>query len=527
MDARSLTPLTRSESLTAWALAVFVALTRWPALSQTLWDWDEALFALALRDFDVTAHHPHPPGFPLFIGLAKLIPMDAFHALQSITFVASLFVFPAMFFFARSLRASAPVAMGAGLLLAFFPNVWFYGGTALSDVPSMVLVVTACALLLRGQVLLGAIVLGIAAGFRPQNLLIGFAPFVIAFVRHRRAAIGAALVTAAIVIATYGAAAWLSGGWDAYRDALARHEEYIRNTDSFLAPRHPGLLQVADDFFLRPYRAPVINVIVTLLAAIATARRKYWRVIAIFGPFCLFAWLFLDFHSASRFSIAYMPMFAMLAAAGIPERGRAAVLAGVVALMIVWTWPALRVVHTTPSPPVAAIESLRNFEGTIYVDERLAAHAELLIPDRVRRTVRIAPPFVEEPGAALLREGASIAPNARNFTRNRDRLSSIARPRYFEVSVILGRRVSTRSLSTRLLGHGRNSIVCGYQVFTRLPAFIGEVKRADFIARCAASSMPKRPTPRRTFTCATSPFSSISALTTTVAEMRCCRAIGG
>ena len=444
MDARSLThevsPLTRRESLVAWALAVFVALTRWPALSQTLWDWDEALFALALRDYDVTLHHPHPPGFPLFIGLAKLIPTDAFHALQAITFVASLFVFPAMFLLARSLRASAPVAMGAGLLLAFFPNVWFYGGTALSDVPSMVLVVTACALLLRGQVLLGAIVLGIAAGFRPQNLLIGLVPFVVAFLRHRRAAIGAALMTGVIVVACYGSAAWLSGGWDAYRETLARHEQYIRNTDSFLAPRHPGLIRVADDFFFRPYRAPAINVIIALLALLGMRRQRLRFVIAIFGPFCLFAWLFLDFHSASRFSIAYMPMFAMLAAAGIPERGRAAVLAVLVALMIVWTWPALRVVHTTPSPPVAGIESLRDFRGTIYVDERLGAHAELLLPNRVRRTVRIAPPFVEEPGAALLREGASTAPNARNFARDLDRLSAIARPRYFEVSVVMGRR---------------------------------------------------------------------------------------
>src|SRR5688500_6962828 len=137
MDVRPLTPLTRRESLVAWALAVFVALTRWPALSRTLWDWDEALFALALRDYDVTAHHPHPPGFPLFIGLAKLIPADPFHALQAISVVASLFVFPAMFFLARELRLPPFTATAAALLLAFFPNVWFYGGTALSDVPSM------------------------------------------------------------------------------------------------------------------------------------------------------------------------------------------------------------------------------------------------------------------------------------------------------------------------------------------------------------------------------------------------------
>jgi hypothetical protein len=432
--------MTRAERIAAWACGLFAAAMRWPALSQTLWDWDEALFALALRDYDVSAYHPHPPGFPLFIAIAKLIPTDAFHALQSIAFLSSLFVFPAMFFLARALRASVPVATAAGLLLAFLPNVWFYGGTALSDVPSMVLVITACALLLRGQLLLGAIVLGIAAGFRPQNLLIGFAPFVAAFLQRRRAAVGAALLTLAIVIASYAGAASLSGGGDAYRDVLAKHEQYIRNTDSFLAPRHPGLIRVADDFFFRPFRAPAINIAMTLLALVGLRRQRlrFDTPLAIFGPFCLFAWLFLDFHSASRFSIAYMPLLAMLAATGIPERGRPLILGAVVALMIVWTWPALRVVHTTPSPPVAAIESLRTFPGTIYVDERLGAHAELLIPDRTRRTVRTLAPLVEDPNAALLREDAT--PAGENFTRGRDRLASIARPRYFEVSVIPGRR---------------------------------------------------------------------------------------
>jgi hypothetical protein len=431
-------PLTRGERVAFWACALFSAAMRWPAKSLTLWDWDEALFALALRDFDVTAYHPHPPGFPLFIAAAKLVPLDGFPALQTIVLLSSLFVFPAMFYLARALRASVPVAIGAGLLLAFFPNVWFFGGTALSDVPSMVLVVTACALLLRGHVLAGAVVLGIAAGFRPQNLLIGFVPFAIAFWQRKRAGLAGAAILVAMVGVTYGTAAWLSGGWSEYREVLATHEAYIRNTDSFLAPRHPGLLRVADDFFFRPYRAMPVNIVVTLLAAMAVVQRRIWMIVAIFGPFCLFAWLFLDFHSSSRFSIAYMPMFAMLAAAGIPRRAYAAVLAIVTALLIVWTWPALRVVHTTPSPPVAAIEALP--AGTIYVDERLAPHAELLLPERERRLVKVVPPFVEDPDAVLLREGESNAAGAKNFTRERERLEGIARKRYFETSIVFGRR---------------------------------------------------------------------------------------
>jgi hypothetical protein len=435
----------RRERIAFLAIAIAIAVSRWPALSQTLWDWDEALFALAMADYDVAAYHPQPPGFPLFIGLARLVPGDAFHALQTVTFVASLFVFPAMVLLARELRATPGVAMAAGALLAFFPNVWFYGGTALSDVPSMVLVVAASGLLLRGRrdrlaLVAGAILLGVAAGFRPQNLLIGAVPLVVLFLHRRRGALLAGAIVAAIVIGAYGAAAWLSGGWDVYRDVLARHEAYIRSTDSFLAPRHPGLLQVADDFFFRPYRAPLLNVAVTLFAAIALVRRRPWLALAMFGPFCLFAWLFLDFHSASRFSVAYMPLFALLAAEGIPRRGYAVVATALVVVMIVWTWPALRVVHTSPSPPVAALQSLDTTK-TIYVDERLGPHAALLL--RRYEVVPVAPPFVADGDAVLIREGATTAPGSHTFARDDERLANLARRRYFEVSVIPGVRPHT------------------------------------------------------------------------------------
>lgn len=407
-----------------WLGALAVALTRWPALSRTLWDWDEALFVLAVRDYDVRLYHPQPPGFPLFIALAKLLPFhDEFHALQAIAFVASLFVFPAMYFFTRELmdcgRRSPSIAFGSALLLALMPNVWFYGGTAFSDVPSLTLVLVACALLLRRtnrSILIGAIVLGVAAGFRPQNLLIGFVPFLLT---RKRVALVGALITLLIVAASYGGAAAASGGWSSYRAALAEHEHYIRTTDSFLAPIRPSLIRVADDFFLRPFRAPAINIALLALALIGLARRRMLLAVAIFAPFLLFAWLYLDFHSTSRFSIGYMPMFAILAAEGIDatRKARAFVLAAMAALMIVWTWPALLIVHRTDSPPVAALRSVKGFT---YVDERLGPHAAVLLRDyRVGK------------GAPFVGEGRG----ATTFTRDRARLAGIARDRYFEVSV--------------------------------------------------------------------------------------------
>lgn len=425
MDAR--------ERKVFFALTLAVAATRFLAISRSLWDWDEALFGLALRDYDVAAYHPHPPGFPLFVGAARLLTLagiDGFHALQALAVVASLFVFPAMFFLARELRASFFASIGAALFLAFLPNVWFFGGTAMSDVPSMVLAIAACALLLRGRrspraLFLGGLVAGIAAGVRPQNLLIVFAPFVAAFLVRKRETLRAALIVIAIVAASYGGAVVATGGWSLYREALAHHAAYIRAIDSFLSPIRPPLWKVFDDFFFWPYRAPAINVVIIALALLGL-RRTNRLALAMFAPFAIFAWLELDFHSSSRFAIAYMPLYALLAANGaeLLRRARGAVVAAVVALMIVWSWPALRTVRTSDSPPVAACYWIRaNLPRgtTICVDESLGAHAALLLDGYDLRCTG---------------SGWRLIEGGNGFVRDRTHLArAITRPRYFEVTV--------------------------------------------------------------------------------------------
>ena len=168
--------------------------------------------------------------------------------------------------------------------------------------------------------------------------------------------------------------------------------------------------------------------------------------LAVFGPFALLGWLGLDFHSASRFSIGYAPLFALLAAEGIPRRARVAGSALLAAAMIVWCWPALRTVRRTDSPPVAAARSLRALDparSVVCVDRRLAAHAEVLLPEFRRLESGAGVPAVmhERAEAVLLREGASRAVGARNFLREDEPLASLARRRYFAVSVVPVQRI--------------------------------------------------------------------------------------
>jgi hypothetical protein len=489
-------------------VSLLVAATRFLAISKTLWDWDEALFALALRDYDVTAYHPQPPGFPLFIGAAKLIALvvgDPFRSLQAITVVASLFLFPAMWALARELRAPAFVAFASAALLVFAPNVWFYGGTALSDVPSLVLALVACTLVLRGcrsdrSLLMGAVVLGIAAGFRPQNLMIAAAPLLIVLVRRRRGAIVALLIVVAIVGASYGTAAALSGGWQPYRAALAKHEAYIRATDSFLAPGRPSLMRVADDFFLRPYRAPWINGLVAfLMAAGALAAMRARRaphlaaMLALFAPFCLFAWLYLDFHSASRFSVGYAPVVAFLAAEGIARMRRIAgpVLAAAITLMVAWTLPALSIVRSTSSPPVAALRYIRETADPrttiVCFDERLGPHAALLLPEYQRCAAASLPPalWVSRARVLFVREGLGDV----SFTRAPVRLANLVRPRYFEAGVLPAQRIEFVSGWAEEEGNpvAPYRRIAGTRAVVRLPAAL----RARLLLHLSGETKPE------------------------------------
>jgi len=425
--------------MTTAIAAAFVAVSRWFALSRTLWDWDEAQFILALRHYDIAAHHPHPPGFPLFIGAAKvlqLLGLDAFHALQSISFVASVLIVPVMTAFALAAGAGFSSALTAGVILAFFPNVWFYGSTALSDVPSMTAVVAAVALLLRrgtASMYGGAIAAAVAIGIRPQNLVIVAVPFGLAIVRERQRAIGPVLVTAVAVAASYGAAIAATGGWAVFVDAMHRHQAYLARVDAWTSPGRPPLTHLIDDFFIRPYRAQLINIMTTLLVLVAIVRRRRSTILALvaFAPFCLIAWLMLDRFSASRFSIGYAPLFAMLAADGLSVFGRR--LRGVltslyVGLMIVWTWPALQIVHTTISPPVAAANWVRDHaKGAVYVEPDVSAFAQALIPEKALRTGV----WSAVEGDLLFREGRGVV----TFSRAHGHLWRLARQRYFDVSV--------------------------------------------------------------------------------------------
>ena len=437
--------MTARERATFWTAAIVCAASRFLAAARSPRDWDEILFCFALRDYDIAEHHPHPPGYPLYIGLAKVARLFVdtdFHALQAVNLLAGCLVLPAVFFFARSVGLRFSTALSAGVLGALFPAVWFFGGSAFSDVPSIVLVTFAVALLFRGRdsrnaYWLGTLLLALAIGIRPQNLLVGLVPGAMATRKRTPVEILTALgIGVATVVLVTGIAIHATGSLERFVAAFRLQQDYVLKTDSFLNPERPSMLSLAERFLLKPYGPTGISIVlsVTVLVALVRRLRPMLPVLATFGPFLLFAWLMLDRFQVPRYAIGYAPMLAILVATGIAEVGQRweSVIAGAVALWFcAWTIPALTAVRAQDSPAVAAVEELRRVHpAPLYVGESMTAFVRYYLP---------ALPFervIDARGLPLRSKGTPWLLADRTWRRGEyGRLWSLARRQFFEVSL--------------------------------------------------------------------------------------------
>jgi hypothetical protein len=455
--------LSRRQWIVFAVLAVVCAVTRFAAMARSIWGWDEALFCLGMRAYDVASHHPHPPGFPVYIAMAKLARFwtgSDFRALQAVNLTAGMLLFPAVFLLARELRFRFSITVVAAALCAFFPNVWFFGGTALSDVPSIVIASFAAALLFRGcrsseSYLLGALLLAAAIGIRPQNVLIGLAPGIVAtWYRSReswRDVVFAAILGGAVVGASFWFAAEATGALDRYAATVREHGDYIARVDSFRSPDRPPLWRLTDRFFLLQYQSRPLSILTSLfvLAGVVVAARKRDKSVLLatltFAPVAVMTWLMLDRYSVNRFSIGYAPLFAMLAAYGISvvaSRHDAFVGGGLAAAFFVWTWPALSPVRNELSPPVqavrAAVAQVHPIRDQLYVGFSMVPFVEYLAPQLPFTRV------AEERGMPLTTNGhrAVILAEAKGggyggtvVRRERGHLWNITRNYYYEVAL--------------------------------------------------------------------------------------------
>jgi hypothetical protein len=351
-------------------------------LPRTLEDLDSINFALGVRHFDVAQHQPHPPGYPVYIALAKISTtavraagFDAASArgLAVLSALAGTLALPALLIFLRRLESNRALALWATVLVALSPLYWFTALRPLTDMPGFAAAMWAMALMSARStrsIVLGALIAGVAIGLRSQTVMLT-GPFLL-YVLWRRGEVRAA--AAAVGVAAAGALAWAiplvvaSGGISTYLDALNFQADADLGGGIVNLWTHHGardLLQALSNTFLWPWDWRV-GVAVCVLAVIGFLRVS-WRSLPAavglaiaFAPYAVFHLLFHE-TVTTRYALPLMPALAYAAIAaleGLPARAMPGAAIGLGVISLLTTMPAARHYGREGAPVFRAFDDM-------------------------------------------------------------------------------------------------------------------------------------------------------------------------
>lgn len=388
--------------------AVIVLITRLLTAPHTFWEHDELLFAEGVRKFQPLLYHPHPPGFPLYIGLGKAVDAvlhDPFLSLTAISVVSCVAGYAALCRAFGRLLGDRDLGAAGALLVYFSATVLVHGTLPMSDSPALMffaLAVLAASHVFDAESSHAAVATAIccsaAIGVRPQYV-VALAPFFIVVLWQMRSMRQRVDAVAAFTVVS---AAWFFplvdavGGVDSFFRWQQRQVVYFAAHDAGQSRGALGWGAIAIRFTIHPWGSKYVTVplLLCLAAGIFWLARR-WTVrllpLAMFTVAQLvFSVATMDPADAARYSMPLIVPMALVAAAGfgaIRERTnlRFAPYALVTLLALVsvaYVGPILDARVHLPSPPAAAAlygnAHLR--PGTVVLFEwSMRPHAEYLM----------------------------------------------------------------------------------------------------------------------------------------------------
>jgi len=448
MDPRVSRFAVRGWSVPALAGFLAVAAARLLTLPKSLWEWDEILFLQGVIAFDPLHHHPHPPGFPLYIGLGKVFAFlvrDPYWGLVTLGVVASLVGYAALVSAFRRLGSGDErVAVGGALLFQLSPAMLVYAPLALSDCPAALFLslFLAAAARLPGNaspaaaLATGAFAAG-AIGCRPQLTAAVLAALAAALWlagswRRRGAMLAAFTVVCLLWFVPLLAAV---GGPDGLLRFLSKQAGAVAKWDTTVPRAGQPATAIAARFLAHPWgqkwtAVPVLALALAGAASLARTRPRWKPLLpllvltAVELAVCLTV---LNPRDAVRYAIPTLIGVSFAAAVGLDlvmRRARvpAAAWVAVAALaagFAVYTWPLLGPRSTTPSPPVQAADWVRTHlprNTVLLVEKDYAAHAAFLLHGFTRFPYEEGMQrFAGRPEKPLFIFGETVLPGAQTF----------------------------------------------------------------------------------------------------------------
>ena len=205
-------------------------------MTQTLYAFDSANYALAVsRFYNVAFHQPHPPGYPVYVAVARVLNLlvdDANRALVLESIAWAMLAVACTILLGTRLYGR-PIGLLAGLLLCFTVGFWGYSEVAY---PYVALAGETATLALLAHLTLAGrrrlvVPLGLAwafaAGVRWDGAVFCAPLWLWALwaARQWRLRLASVALAGLVVLGWAVPMVMLSGGWDAYRGAIA---DYLR-----------------------------------------------------------------------------------------------------------------------------------------------------------------------------------------------------------------------------------------------------------------------------------------------------------
>lgn len=370
-------------------LVATIFILRWHYKFPSVWEWDSALFAQGILDYNIRQHHPHPPGFPYYIGLGKLFHLFIDSPDRALIFLSVFFgslVGIPMYQLFRHYFDRTEAFLGS-LLVQFCPVVWFMGERAMSDSVALFWLYLFALLFLPFKTfsprkIIGLITLAVCLGVRPQ-LLIHVTPLVciaaIQFCNIRQWK--ACLSTIIIFIA--GNTVWLLivihnlGGFSEFFDfCFSQTSHLIQSESVFHIDNNYSIDTRFRRFFIYSWGDEWIGYLILSTAFIGLVwdlRRKANRQILLltvgFFPALLFMLVFNNPYII-RYTIPFIPIFVFYSIRGLIflTRRKKLVTVGLSVLIIylgIWMHEALSFVCKNPLPLQQIVQDIRSmYEGT-------------------------------------------------------------------------------------------------------------------------------------------------------------------
>ncbi|MEO8219110.1 MAG: glycosyltransferase family 39 protein, partial [Acidobacteriota bacterium] len=257
--------------------AIVVLVSRLLTDPLTYWESDEMLFGAALRRFDPWNSHPHPPGYPLYVGLGKLFLLfapNAFTALRALSIVSCVLGFIVLaIVYRRCLGGDRTLAVCAALIFYFTPALLIHGTLPLSDSPAILFIALAllAAMLMPEDVTdRSAIAFGLACsaviGVRPQLAVVILPLAAVCLARSTmRRAITATTSFTILCIAWFEPLVEAAGGWDRFVEWERHQMVYVASHDAVASRGSASVGALLVRFVFHPFGPKTIAVPVLLM----------------------------------------------------------------------------------------------------------------------------------------------------------------------------------------------------------------------------------------------------------------------